>query len=113
MEEHSRARPRVNYSAHALVKSSTKEMIRGKLCDIATDSLYLQIEPIFEIDEKVKVEIIVLAADSELSIEVSAKVVRKDENGIALHFISHLEWWPIFALFPNYSLNNDKILSDD
>lgn len=104
MEEDNRARTRVNYSAHALVKSSTKETVRGKLCDIATDSLYLQIEPIFEIDEEAKVEIIVLGADSELSIEVSAKVVRKDENGIAFHFISQLKWWPIFALYPIYSL---------
>ena len=113
MEEHSRTRTRVNYSAHALVKSSAKGTIGGKVRDIAIDALYLQIEPAFEMDEKVKVEIILLGANSELVIKVSAKVVRKDETGVALRFITPLEWWPIFTFFPFHSLDNNKILSND
>lgn len=113
MEEHSRTRTRVNYSAHALVKSNVKGTIGGKVRDIAIYALYLQIESVFEIDEKVKVEIILLGAESELTIKVAANVVRKDANGIALRFITPLEWWPIFTFFPFHRLDNDRILSDE
>ena len=113
MKEHSRNRSRVNYSAHALVKSAAQGTIGGRVRDIAIDTLYLQIEPVFKIDEKVKVEIILLGANSELTIKVPAKVVRKDKNGVALRFITPLEWWPIFTFFPFHKLENDKISSDD
>ncbi len=109
----SRTRTRVNYSAHVLVKSSSKETVRGQVRDIAIDGLYLQIEPIFEIDEKVKVEIILLGADSELVIKVVAIVVRKDATGMALRFTTPLEWWPVFTFFPLHKLDSEKIISDD
>lgn len=108
MEEHKRSRTRVTYSAHVLVKSKAHGTIGGKVRDIAIDALYIQIEPVFEMDEKVKVEIILLGADSELTMKVSANVVRKDNNGLALRFTTPLEWWPIFTFFPFHKLDNDK-----
>lgn len=107
MEEHRRERTRCEYSAHALVKSQAKGAIGGKVRDISIDALYLQIDPDFEMDEKVKVEIVLLGANSELTIKVSATVVRKDADGVAFHFNSPLEWWPIFTFFPFHRLDKE------
>ena len=109
MEEHRRDRKRTNYSADVLVKSAKRGAIKGRLRDIAIDALYLHINPIFEIDEHVKVEIILFGTDSQLIMNVPAVVVRKDQNGIAIRFLNPLEWWPIFTFFPLQSLDSGHI----
>ena len=109
MEELRRDRTRVYYSTDALVKSGKIGAIRGRLRDIALDSSYLYINPIFEIDDHVKVEIILFGADSQLIMNVPAVVVRKDQNGIAIRFLNPLEWWPIFTFFPLQSLDSGHI----
>ena len=106
MAENNRNTTRIHYSAHALVKSNSKGTIGGKVRDISLKAMYLQIKPVFEIDEKVKVEIVLLGADSELVIRVSATVLRKDEKGIALRFRTPLEWWPVLSFFPLHNLDN-------
>jgi len=105
MKKQQRARIRVNYSAHALVKSSTKGTIKGTVQDISIEAQYLQIDPIFDVDESVNVEIILLGVDSQLSIKVPARVVRKDQHGVAMRFSHRLEWWPIFSSFPSHKLD--------
>ena len=109
MEEHRRDRTRATYSADALVKSGKIGAIKGRLRDISIDTLYLYVNPVFEIDDHVKVEIILFGADSQLIINVSAVVVRKDKNGIAVRFRKPFEWWPIFSLFPLQSLDSGNI----
>ena len=94
------------------MKSNIQGTVEGTIRDISLDALYLEMDPIFEIDEKVKVEIILPGADSELTIEVSAKVVRKDEDGFALRFTTPLEWWPIFSFFPFHNLDHGKLPID-
>ena len=108
MEDKNRSRTRVSYSAHALVKSADKGTIGGTVRDIALETIYLYILPVFAIDEIVNLKIILLGADSQLTIKVAAKVIRKDENGVALRFAKPLEWWPIFTFFPLQSLDNDN-----
>ncbi|MEN8199812.1 MAG: PilZ domain-containing protein [Thermodesulfobacteriota bacterium] len=105
MKDHQRSRTRVEYAAHALVHADAHGTIGGTVRDIAIDTVYLHIVPVFEIDEKVKLEIILLGADSQLTIKVAAKVVRKDDDGVALAFLNPLEWWPVFTFFPMHSLD--------
>ena len=105
MEDDRRNRTRTNYSADVLVKSVKRGAIDGRLRNIAIDASYLFINPIFEIDEHVKVEIILFGTDSHLIMNVPAVVVRKDQKGIAMRFLDPLEWWPIFSFFPLQSLD--------
>ncbi len=108
MEDKNRSRARISYSAHALVKSADKGTIGGRVRDIALETIYLYILPVFVIDEIVNLKIILLGTDSQLTIKVAAKVIRKDENGVALRFIKPLEWWPLFTFFPLQNLDNDN-----
>ena len=108
MEREHRVKSRVNYAAHALVKSTSRGIKRGLVRDISSESMYLYMEPLFEIGEKVNVEIILLGENSELSIRVPAKVVRIDKEGVAASFLSPLEWWPLFSIFPLYELEENE-----
>ncbi len=112
MEDTNRSRTRVSYSAHALVKSADKGTIGGTVRDIAIETIYLYMLPVFAIDEIVNLKIILLGADSQLTIKVVAKAIRKDENGVAFRFAKPLEWWPLFTFFPLQSLDNDNNPAD-
>jgi len=113
MEGDSRTRIRVNYSAHALVQSGVQGTVKGKVRDISIDALYVIIDPVFEINEEVKMEIVLRGTNSELIIKVSAKVLRKDDNGVAFGFLTPLEWWPVFTFFSTHSLDNTQIMLAD
>ena len=113
MKEQRRVKTRINYSAHALVSSSTGEMIKGIIRDVGTESIYLDIEPIFELDEPVNVEIILLGVNSQLTIKMPARVVRKDQNGVAMRFFTPLEWLPVFSYFPSFKLDGDSTPQDE
>lgn len=113
MKEQRRVKTRINYSAHALVSSSTGEMIKGIIRDVGTESIYLDIDPIFELDEPVNVEIILLGVNSQLTIKMPARVVRKDQNGVAMRFFTPLEWLPIFSYFPSFKLDGDDTPQDE
>lgn len=114
MEEYDidRGRTRIDYSAHALIKSTTRKMTAdGEVRDISMNSAYLFMDSVFDINEQVDLRIILFGQDSRLTVELSATVARIDDDGIALTFLSPLEWWPIFTLFPFHKLDRDNSLS--
>ena len=113
MKEQRRIKTRINYSAHALVSSSSGETIKGVIRDVGLESIYLDIDPVFELDEPVNVEIILLGASSQLTIKMPARVVRKDQNGVAMRFFAPLEWLPVFSYFPSFTLNGDNAPQDE
>jgi hypothetical protein len=105
MKEQRRSKTRTSYSAHVLITSSTGKTMKGLIRDIAIDSIYVHIEPVFAISEPVNIEIILLGMGSQLSIKMIARVERKDDTGVALLFRDPLEWWPIFTYFSSHNLN--------
>ncbi|MCF8055829.1 MAG: hypothetical protein K9K37_04210 [Desulfocapsa sp.] len=109
MTENNRDKTRVKYSTHVLAKAKGREATEGMIRDIALDSIYLNIVPAFAIGEEVSLEISLLGKESQLCIKVSANVIRKDHDGIALRFVTSLEWWPIFTFFPLHSIENNTI----
>lgn len=102
---HNRSRVRLEYSAEAVVHSARKGTLQGVVRDIGMESVYIYFEPIFDIDEDVELQITLRGKDSELCIKASGKVVRVDQDGTALRFLSPLEWWPVFSLFPFHQLD--------
>lgn len=107
MDEQRREKTRSPYLADAIVKSGKIGALKGRMRDISIDSVYLHINPVFDIDDNVKVEIILFGAASQLIINAQATVVRQDKDGVAMRFQSPLEWWPLFSLFPLQSLDRN------
>lgn len=100
MQKQNRKRVRIDYSAQASVRSSNKGTLHGTVRDIGVESVYIQSDPYFDLDEIVEIEIVMYGYDSHLAIKANASVVRVDPDGVALRFTSPLEWWPLFSLFP-------------
>jgi len=100
MESSLRSRTRINYSAHALIKSGAKGISKGIVRDVSIDAIYLVCQSRLDVGDEVSLEIVLLGNESELIIKVAARVERTDHDGVALSFHKPLEWWPIFSQFP-------------
>ncbi len=59
------------------------------------------------------VKIIILGRNSQLTVKMLARVVRKDQDGLAIQFFTPLEWWPIFTYFSSHKLHDDRSLADN
>lgn len=104
MTENNREKTRIKYSTYVLAQAGDRDPVKGVVRDIALDTIYINIVPSFAVGEEVSLEITLLGKESQLSIDVAAKVIRRDSDGIALRFNSNLEWWPVFTFFPLHSL---------
>lgn len=99
-----RERLRLNYLAAAIITTSKGEVVRGNLRDIGIESLYIKIEKkgrgTIALKDSVDVDIIVTQGVSRLTIATPGKIIRVDDEGVAILFTEPLKWWPIFSLFP-------------
>lgn len=108
LNQEKRIQTRTNYAAHALVNSGSGKTLKGVIRDISMDSIYLYIEPEFEVGLPVMVEIILFGTNSQLTVKMLARVERMDQDGVAMSFMTPLEWWPIFTYFSTYDLDSVK-----
>ncbi|MCB2216263.1 PilZ domain-containing protein [Desulfofustis glycolicus] len=103
---------RVEYGAHAIIRSDKKEKtVEAIVRDISIESIYLYCRLEFRIGERVSVRITLPGQESELVIKVPGKVNRIDPHGIAVAFHRPLDWWPVFTYFPLHKLEDDAIES--
>lgn len=105
MGQDNRERTRIKYSSVVEVKTDDRDTITGQLRDIGMESLYVfsDSDNLLETGKDVDVKIIINGKESKLSIESTGKVTRVDNDGFAIVFSSRLEWWPIFASFPQHT----------
>ncbi len=96
---------RINFASSALVRTKSKEAMIGNIRDVASNSLYLCMDPVYEMGEQVDLDIVVVGKDSQLTMKTSAVTVRKDDQGVAFRFHDTLEWWPILPFFHQYGFD--------
>ncbi|WP_028578863.1 PilZ domain-containing protein [Desulfogranum japonicum] len=102
MHTEKRNRVRVDYSAQAKVSSATKGKLQGMIRDIGLESVYVYVDPFLDFGEMVDIEVTLFGKSSKLSITAKGTVARIDQDGVAFRFVSPLEWWPVFTVFPLY-----------
>lgn len=99
-----RDRIRLQYLAAAKLTKVNGSVVHGNLRDIGIDSLFIKIDggqsTKLSIEEAVEVTITVTQGQSCLTINTPGKVLRLDEDGVAVTFTEPLKWWPVFSLFP-------------
>jgi len=104
VKESRRERLRLRYLAAAKITSLEGKVVRGNIRDIGIESIFVKIDGAFKTvlhpELSVDIEIIVNQGPSRLTISTPGKVIRQDDDGVAILFIEPLKWWPIFSLFP-------------
>jgi len=76
------------------------EMYTGKMHDISSDGFFMATDNCPNIGSKCDIKIIIEGANSRLIIDkLSGEVIRKNDDGVSVHFDEKLEW---LALVPIY-----------
>ncbi len=72
----------------------------GSLRDMSVTGLFLELKSSKQQPTGTcEVEIVLNGENSRLKIECKGSIVRYDEEGIAIHFDSRMEWFPIVASY--------------
>jgi len=97
-ERRKAARMQVNSSVGCSLKL-TDEEYQGALKDMSLTGLYMELKKPAQTSGTCEVEIVLEGDSSRLKIECQGSIVRCDENGVAVHFDSRMEWFPIVATY--------------
>ena len=98
-ERRSSARLPFTPRAYCELKENGREFC-GTIRDISMRSLYLSVDNQFEPSGDCDIQIVLEGSHSELEINnLTGKIVRTDQNGVAIRFDKQLEW---FAIVPVY-----------
>ncbi len=74
--------------------------IEADLLDISISGMLVRIEQVIPVGTPCTIEIRVIGNHSHLLLEdIQGEVVRQDEHGMAIHFISKMEWFIIFKVY--------------
>lgn len=90
------ARLKLNSSVVCYLRLSDHEY-KGTLRDMSVTGLYLELKDSLQISGECEAEIVLEAESGRLKIECRGTIVRCEEDGVAVHFDTRMEWFPIVA----------------
>ena len=86
-------------SAAVVLHSGDKNFfLTGQIRDISLKSLYVKSEASFPLGTKCHIDIIIPAKHSRMLLQLTGKVVRREESGYGVEFNHDLEFWPMLAM---------------
>ncbi|MBU0664909.1 MAG: PilZ domain-containing protein [Proteobacteria bacterium] len=75
----------------------------AELVNISISGMFVQIDQSIPVGASCTIEIIVTGHHSRLLLDdIRGEVVREDEHGLAIHFISRMEWFVLFNVYTHY-----------
>jgi hypothetical protein len=95
---------RIPFLTDVVVKTSLADSeIMAELLNISISGMLLKIDHDLPVGTSCTLEIRVAGNHSRLVLEdISGEVVRRDENGLAIHFTSRMEWFVLFTVYTHY-----------
>jgi len=80
--------------------AATDQEYGGTLRDISITSLFMETDKCRDVGDKCDLDIVLEGKHSRLVIEnVNGRIIRRDDNGVAITFDEHLEWFNLMPLY--------------
>ncbi len=77
--------------------------IEADLLNISISGMFVRIDRVIQVGTPWTIEIRVTGNHSRLLLEdIQGEVVRQDEQGVAIHFTSRMEWFVLFNVYTHY-----------
>ena len=95
---------RTTFKADVVISTEAEQMrMEVDLGNISITGMYVVTDKKLPAGTECTVEIIISGRDSRLLIDsIRAVVVRNDNEGIGLSFISNMEWFALFNIYTHY-----------
>jgi hypothetical protein len=99
-----RACTRIPFLTDVVLKTSLAYTdIAAELLNISISGMLVKIDHDLPVGTSCALEIRVAGNHSRLVLEdISGEVVRQDQNGLAIHFTSRMEWFVLFTVYTHY-----------
>lgn len=77
--------------------------MKAELLNISISGMFVRIDRALSVGTACTIEIRVIGNHSRLVLEdIQGEVVRQDEQGVAIHFTSKMEWFVLFNVYTHY-----------
>jgi hypothetical protein len=77
--------------------------VKADLLNISISGMFVRIDQVVPVGMSCTIEIRVTGNHSRLLLEdIQGEIVRQDEQGVAIHFTSRMEWFVLFSVYTHY-----------
>ena len=98
-----RKRVRIDFEAQVVMRFEPLNIVlKARMKNISINGIFVETETIIAINTPCRIEVIVAAPNSRLTIETDGYVCRQDPSGLGIVFKNSLEWFAFFSIFEHY-----------
>lgn len=103
-----RQRLRVDFKTSVALKfENPDQTLMAIMKNISMNGIFVETDQIIPLDKPCRIEVIITAPQSRLTIETHGFVSRHDPDGLGVKFKSDLEWFAFFSIFEYYGRGHE------
>jgi len=80
----------------------------AKMKNISMNGIFVETDKSIPIDTPCRIEVIITAKNSRITMETDGFVSRHDPDGLGVQFKDNIEWFAFFSIFEHYGRENSK-----
>ena len=98
-----RKRVRIDFKAQVVMRfKSPDTVLTATMKNISMNGIFVETGEIIALNTPCRVEVVITAPSSRLTIETEGFVCRHDPSGLGITFRNNLEWFAFFSIFEHY-----------
>jgi hypothetical protein len=110
--EDKRRRMRIQFETQVLLHFDDQDSaLKASLKNISMSGIFVKTGEIIALHTPCRVEVILNATNSRLTMETEGMVCRHEDSGLGIEFKSDIEWFALFSIFEHYGKNSHKLVS--
>ena len=82
--------------------------LNARMKNISINGIFVETDNIIPVNTPCRIEVIITAPHSRLTIETSGFVSRHDPSGLGVKFENNMEWFAFFPIFEHYGKGQPK-----
>jgi len=98
-----RKRVRIDFETQVVMRFEPLNIVlEARMKNISINGIFVETETLIALDTPCRIEVIINAPNSRLTIETDGYVCRQDPSGLGIAFANNLEWFAFFSIFEYY-----------
>ena len=109
-----RKRVRIDFQTQVVMRfESPDTVLTAFMKNISMNGIFVETGDRIALNTPCRIEVVVTAPNSRLTIETDGFVCRHDPSGLGIAFRNNLEWFAFFSIFEHYGKGYDLRKSPD
>ncbi len=101
--EDKRRRMRIQFETQVFLRFDDRDtVLEAYLKNISMNGIFVETGEAIDLHAPCRVEVILNAANSRLTMETQGRVCRHEDSGLGIEFANDIEWFALFSIFEPY-----------